>query len=140
MVPMIFEHFAGKEICSTEAEVQAVFAKAVDGVNTFNIYETTDTDSMYPYLTVMVSGDYAYIWYAPDDESAGIQAYGDNQDLDPEGVTIFHLATPTEETEVPNDYVCSKETALRVVLEFMNREEWPTCYEELPDCVEWEEL
>ena len=138
MVPMIFEHFAGKDICFTAAEVQAAFAQAVNGVNTFNIY--TDVNVVYPYLSVMVNGDCAYIWYAPDEESAGFQVYGDDLELDSEGSTVFYLTTPTEEMQVPNDYVCSKETALQVVLDFMKREDWPTCYEELPDCVEWEEL
>ena len=138
MVPMIFEHFAGKEVCSTEAEARAAFAQAVDGVNAFNIY--TDADGVYPYLSVMVNGNCAYIWYAPDEESAGFQVYGNDLELDAEGDMVFYINTPTEEMQVPNNYVCSKETALQVVLEFMKREDWPTGYEELPNCVEWEEL
>ena len=45
-----------------------------------------------------------------------------------------------ELTVTPNDYILSKETALQVVLAFMELEEWPACYEEMPSCVEWEEL
>ena len=138
MVPMIFEHFAGKEVCSTEAEVRATFAQAIDGANAFNIY--TDVNGVYPYLSVMVNRDCAYIWYAPDEESAGFQVYGDDLELDPAGDMIFYINTPTEEMQVPNNYVYLKKTALQVVLEFMKREDWPTCYEELPNCVEWEEL
>lgn len=137
MVPMIFEHFAGKEICSTEAEVRAVFAKTANGMNEFHIYKSPD--SFQWYLSVLVNGDFAYTWYAPDDGSAGFQVYGDDLNLDSEKTTVFYISN-SEKMWIYNDYVCSKETAMRVVLEFMNREEWPTCYEELPDCVEWEEL
>lgn len=75
--------------------------------------------------------------YAPDESSAGIQAWGEDLGLDPEGSVDFY--TP-ELTVTPNDYILTRETAFQVVLAFLEMEEWPTCYEELPDCVEWEEL
>ena len=45
-----------------------------------------------------------------------------------------------ELTVRPNDYILTRETAVQVVLAFLEMAEWPTCYEEMPDCVEWEEL
>lgn len=135
MISTVFEHLAGEEICSTPEEVRAVMEKMVDGGNAFNIYR--EQDAVFPYLSVLIQGEYAYIWYAPDESSAGIQAWGEDLGLDPEGSVDFYIP---ELTVTPNDYILTRETAFQVVLAFLEMEEWPTCYEELPDCVEWEEL
>ena len=135
MIPAIFEHLEGKETCSTLEEVRAVLERKVDGGNAFNIYR--EQDALFPYFSVLTRGEYAYIWYAPDESSAGIQAWGEDLGLDPEGSVDFYIP---ELTVTPNDYILSKETALQVVLAFMELEEWPACYEEMPSCVEWEEL
>ncbi len=52
----------------------------------------------------------------------------------------FYVNIPTVEMEIRNEYVCTKETALQVILKFMCYDECPVCFEDLPDCVEWEEL
>jgi hypothetical protein len=135
VIPAIFEHLEGKETCSTLEEVRAVLERKVDGGNAFNIYK--EQDALFPYFSVLTRGEYAYIWYAPDESSAGIQAWGEDLGLDPEGSVNFYIP---ELTVTPNDYILSKETALQVVLAFMELEEWPACYEEMPSCVEWEEL
>lgn len=135
MISTFFEHLAGKEICSTPEEVRAVMDKMVDGGNAFNIYR--EQDAIFPYFSVLTRGEYAYIWYAPDESSAGIQAWGEDLGLDPEGTVKFYSP---ELTEIVNDYILTRETALQVVTAFMELEKWPACYEEMPDCVEWEEL
>ena len=96
-------------------------------------------------ISVLVNGKAAYLFYAPFDDSvgAGFQAYGEDEDgfeLDPDENTVFYGNTPTEEIEISNEYVCSREKAIEVVLAFMDCDEWPSRYEDLPDCVEWEEL
>ena len=73
MIPAIFEHLEGKETCSTLEEVRAVLERKVDGGNAFNIYK--EQDALFPYFSVLTRGEYAYIWYAPDVSSAGIQAW-----------------------------------------------------------------
>lgn len=138
MKPMIFEHFSGKDICSTEDEARAVLGKTVNGVNEFIIYQ--DTDSTYPYISVLVNGEYAYLWFTPEEDHPGFQAYSAGVELDPDESTIFYVNTPTEEMEIPNEYVSSKETVLQAVLEFMGCTKWPASFEELPACVQWEEL
>ena len=136
MIPAIFEHLEGKETCSTLEEVRSVLERKVDGGNAFYIYR--NTDAVYPCLSVLTRGEYAYIWYAPADESsAGFQAWGEDLGLDPEGTVRFYIP---ELTEICNDYILTREKALQVVLAFMELEEWPACYEEMPSCVEWEEL
>ena len=135
MISAIFEHLEGKEVCSTSEEVRSVMDKMVDGGNAFNIYR--EQDAVYPFLSVLTRGEYAYIWYAPNESSAGIQAWGEDLGLDPEGSVKFYIP---ELTEIVNDYILTRETALQVVTAFMELEKWPACYEEMPDCVEWEEL
>ena len=135
MIPAIFEHLEERETCSTLKEVRTVLDKTVDGGNAFNIYR--EQDAVFPYLSVLTRGEYAYIWYAPNESSAGIQAWGEDLGLDPEGSVGFYIP---ELTVTPNDYILTRETAVQVVLAFLEIEEWPTCYEEMPDCVEWEEL
>lgn len=135
MFPAFFEHLGGKETCSTPQTVQVALDKMVDGGNAFDIYKNADT--IYPYITVLTHGEYAYIWYALDESSAGLQAYGEDLGLDPEGSVNFYMP---ELTVVPNDYILTRGKALQVVLAFLELEEWPTCYGELPNCVEWEEL
>ena len=135
MISAIFEHLEERETCSTLKEVRTVLDKTVDGGNAFNIYR--EQDVVFPYLSILTQGEYAYIWYAPDESSAGIQAWGEDLGLDPEGSVDFYIP---ELTVTPNDYILTRETAVQVVLAFLEIEEWPTCYEEMPDCVEWEEL
>lgn len=135
MISAIFEHLEGKDICSTPEEVRTVLKKTVDGGNAFNI--GISADAIYPYITVLTRGEYAYIWYIPEESSAGYQVYGKDIGLDPDGAVNFYIP---EITVIPNDYIIAREQALQVVLAFLELKEWPTCYEELPDCVEWEEL
>ncbi len=143
MTSMIFNHFYGEDVCSTADEVEALFHKDLDGANEFII--SSDSDAQYPCLSVLVNGNFAYLLYMPFDSSmgAGFQAYGEDEDgfeLDPDDITVFYINTPTEEQEISNEYVCSREKAIEVILAFMKYDEWPTHYEDLPDCVEWEEL
>ena len=135
MISAIFEHLEERETCSTLEEVRTVLDKTVDGGNAFNIYR--EQDAVYPFLSVLTRGEYVYIWYAPNESSAGIQAWGEDLGLDPEGSVDFYIP---ELTVTPNDYILTRETAFQVVMAFMKLEKWPACYEEMPDCVEWEEL
>ena len=135
MIPAIFEHLEERETCSTLEEVRTVLDKTVDGGNAFNIYR--EQDAVFPYLSVWTRGVFAYIWSAPEVSSAGIHAWGEDLGLDPEGSVNFYIP---ELTVTPNDYILTRETALQVVTAFMELEKWPASYEEMPDCVEWEEL
>lgn len=143
MTSMIFKHFNGTDKCSTAEEIKNIFYQDRNGVNEFIV--TSNSDAPYPYLSILVNGNSAYIFYTPFDDSigAGFQVYGEDEDgfeLDPDDKTIFYVNTPAEEIEISNEYVCSREKAIQVTLAFMNCDEWPSCYEDLPNCVEWEEL
>lgn len=142
MIPMMFYHFCGEDVCTTAEDVKVVLQKEIHGVNEFRM--TSSVESAYPYLSILVNRDFAYLFYMPQEDSdiAGFQAYEEENelDLDPDGVTLFSVNTPTEELEVSNESVCSKEKATQVVLAFMEQSQWPSCIEELPNCVQWEEL
>ena len=109
-------------------------------VNEFIISNENDDT---PYLTVLINGEHAHIYYEPTDEydSAGFEACGESYgEDDSDGVTIFYTNIPTEEIEIWNGYVNTKDTALNVIAEFLNYDEWPVCFEDMPLCVQWEEL
>ena len=90
MTSMFFKHFCGNDICSTVEEVKTVLDKDINGVNEFII--SSSPDNQYPYLSVLVNGKSASIFYAPFDGavSAGFQAYGEDEEgfeLDPDDIT-----------------------------------------------------
>lgn len=125
-------HFLGKSICTTMDEVLTTLDQSVDGVNEFYIAQD---HTLYPYLTVLINGSYAYVTCVPDEEAAGSQAFCDNveMDLDPDGISIFYINTPTEEIEIYNDYVIPKSLAVQIVKEFVETGK-------MSNCIEWEEL
>ena len=143
MTPLFFEHFLGKESCATPEEVRAVLAKSLDGYNEFIVADAPWVPGAdpYPYLSVLVKDRHAYLWYAPDDGSAGIQAYGPEElGLDPHGFTAFHITPGGEVLKVCNDYVCPLEAAVEGLLAWLDLPGWPARTEELPALVRWEEL
>ncbi|NBI09351.1 hypothetical protein D1641_04860 [Colidextribacter sp. OB.20] len=125
-------HFLGKNTCETIDDVQRTLDQSVDGVNEFFIRQE---HTMYPHLIVLINGLYAYVTCVPTEEAAGTQAFSDESetDLDPDGISIFYTNTPSEEIEIYNDYVISKDLAVQVVKEFVETGR-------LSSCVEWEEL
>lgn len=125
-------HFGGKQICATWDEAARVLEQTVDGVNEFFIAED---HTMFPYLTVLTNGPYAYVICVPNDQDAGLQAYSEDAEtgLDPDAISVFYTNTPSEEIEIYNDYVIPKSLAIQIVKEFM---ETGT----MSSCVEWEEL
>ncbi len=125
---MQFEHFLGHEICDTATGVDKIFGMTVEGVNEIII---SDPSKEYPYLTVLLNGEKAYAVCVTDGESAGFQAY--EKDVGNNGTTIFYVNTPTEELEISNSYLISKEKAKQIVLDFMNTFN-------MSSSVEWEEL
>lgn len=140
MFPLIVEGLDGKTLCRTAEELRAALSKTVNGVcadniNAFDIYQ--NPDKLYPYLSLLVRENYAYVWYAPNDASRSFQAYGEGAGLDPDGNTIFYIS---EQTYIWNRYISAKEKALRIILAFAALEVWPDSYEGLPGCAEWEEL
>ncbi len=50
IIPMVFRHFCGEDICRTADEVKAAFSKHINGVNQFFI--SNISDKLYPYLSV----------------------------------------------------------------------------------------
>lgn len=132
MEKIIIEHFLGKSVCTELNDVQKTLNQSIDGVNEFLI---SQDQKPYPYLAVLINEIYAYVSFIPSDESAGLQAFFDDTEmnLDSEGITIFYTNTPSEEIEIYNDYVIPKKLAMQIALEFAETGN-------LPNCTEWDEL
>ena len=132
MQKMMIHHFLGKNICATMEDVEETLAQSINGVNEFFIVKE---HTMFPYLTVLVNGAYAYVTCVPTEEAAGSSAFSDDveTDLDPDGISIFYTNTPSEEIEIYNDYVIPKSLAVQIVKDFVESGR-------MSDCVQWDEL
>ena len=132
MAKMKIHHFLGDALCETPEDVEKELARSVDGVNEFFIVKE---HTMFPYLTVLVNGAYAYVYCVPTEEAGGWLAFSEDAEtgLDPDGISVFYVNTPTEEIEICNDYVIPKELAVQVVKDFA---ETGT----MSDRVQWDEL
>ena len=132
MSKIIIHHFLGDSLCETTDDVLKALDQSVDGVNEFFIVHE---HTMFPYLTVLINGSYAYVYCVPNEVDAGLVAFseGAETDLDPDGISIFYINTPSEEMEIYNDYVIPKSLAAEIVKEFAETGK-------MSDCVEWEEL
>ncbi len=125
-------HFLGNSVCTTMDDVLKALEQSVDGVNEFYIAED---NTMFPYLSVLINGAYAYVICVPNEEAAGLQAFSDDveMDLDPDGISVFYTNTPSEEIEIYNDYVIPKCLAVQIVKEFVETGK-------MANCVEWDGL
>lgn len=132
MKTMKIHHFLGKSICTSMDDVLKTLEQSVNGVNEFFVAED---HTMYPYLTVLTNGSYAYVICVPNEEDAGLQALSEDieLDLDPDGISVFYTNTPSEEIEIYNDYVIPKTLAIQIVKEFVENGT-------MSSLVKWEEL
>lgn len=132
MQRMKIHHFLGNAVCETIEDVENALAQSVNGVNEFFIVKE---HTMFPYLTVLVNGAYAYVYCVPTEEAAGSLAFSEDAQtgLDPDGISVFYTNTPTEEIEIYNDYVIPRELAVQVVKDFAENGA-------MSDRVQWDEL
>ncbi len=132
MKKISIHHFLGKSVCDTLDDVLKTLDQSIDGVNEFYIVQE---HTLFPYLTVLTNGPYAYVTCVPTEEAAGSQAFSDDveMDLDPDGISVFYTNTHSEEIEIYNDYVIPKNLAVQIVKDFVETGK-------MSDCVEWEQL
>ena len=119
-------HFLGSNVCATMDDVLKTLEQSVDGVNEFFIVEE---HTVYPYLSILINGAYAYVICVPNEEAAGLQAFSDDDemDIDPDGISVFYTNTPSEEIEIYNDYVIPKSLAVQIVKEFVETGQRANC-------------
>lgn len=55
MKRIVIEHFPGKSVCNELDNIQKIFKQTVDGVNEYFI---SSEDTKYPYLAILVNGEY----------------------------------------------------------------------------------
>lgn len=92
-------HFGGKNICTTWDEVAQTLEQTVDGVNEFYI---AAEHTMFPYLAVLVKGDYAYVHCVPNEADGSLIAFSDDTltDLPQDGISVFYTNTPFLDTVI----------------------------------------
>lgn len=75
MKEVVIHHFLGENVCATINDVENVLNQSVNGVNEFLIAQN---HNIYPYLTVLINGLYANVTLVPSEESAGFEAFSDD--------------------------------------------------------------
>lgn len=130
---MFVEDFYGSEICNTIEELSKIMQRRDNrGYNEFWI--CIDEEEMYPCIVISVFNEIAYLHYFEDEGEAGWSSVTKQSNgLDEEGMTKFYTNSGAEEIMIENRAVVTVDKAVEVVAEFFNTEE-------MPNCIEWEEL
>jgi hypothetical protein len=91
--------------------------------------------SKYPYLSIMVRGDVAVLYYFPEGDHAGYLAVGGKLNLDLQEMTTFQIGglDPGDTIDIQNEFIVPFSEALKVAEEFFHSQE-------LPRSIEWFEL
>ena len=120
-------HFGGEVECESVDELESILNMRYGiGVNEFQISGNED----YPYLSVLVNDCYAFIAFFPKEEDFILQSIGTDTKLNPDEMSTFYIGTPTETTEVWNEFVVQFSKAKEVAIEFFTSLS-------LPACIEW---
>lgn len=130
---MFVEDFYGMKICNNIEQLSKEMQKRDDkGYNEFWI--CMDEEERYPCIVVSVYNDLAYLHYFEDEGEPGWSSVTEQSNgLDEEGMTKFYTNSGMEEIMIENGSIVSVDKAMEAVAEFMDTEE-------MPDCIEWEEL
>lgn len=127
---MIIEHFMGKEECKNICELNFILNKKTEkGVNEFII----SLDSQYPFMIMAVNNNKACLSYFRFDDDPGFSSINNMADFYEDDITVFYTNTDEEEIEVENNSIISIEQAIKAIEEFF-------ITNQLPKCVDWEEL
>lgn len=115
---------------TSAVELESALQKRYGSANSFWLSHDREK---YPSISLLVKGDLATVTYFPHDDHPGFTSVGNIEGLDPDGVTVFYLDSPTQEQEVLNASVVPFSTALEVAKEFFRSKE-------LPRAIKWFEL
>lgn len=127
---MTIEHFIKTEKVNNVSDIKSILNKKTEkGVNEFII----SLDSPYPYIIISVNGNKACLSYFRYDDDPGFHSINNAVKSYENGITIFYTNTEDEEIEVENCAIVTIEQAVKAVEEFF-------LTEQLPKCIEWEEL
>lgn len=124
---MKVEHIFGCAEVNTEIELEKVM-KITNDKNMNEFWISNEMD--YPCLCVSVNGEYAHVHYFNEEGDPGYQAIGN---LRIGNEMMVFMTNTNEEIYIEKEYILRREDAVKVVLEFFNTQD-------LPKCVEWEEL
>ena len=127
---MTIEHFIKTEKVNNVSDIRSILNKKTEkGVNEFII----SLDSKYPYIIMSLNKDKACLSYFRYADDPGFHSINNTVKSDENVITIFYTNTENEEIEVENCTIITVEQAVKAVEEFF-------LTEQLPKCIEWEEL
>ncbi len=108
-------HFGGEADCENiEALNSILTSRHENDSNEFQLYGSEE----YPYITILVSSDWACIHFFEDEDDCGHYAYYANNLLDEDGYTDFYIGSPTARTEISNKLVIPFSLALVAAEDF----------------------
>lgn len=129
---MYIEDFIkGEAFDETEQILEIMQRRNDEGFNEFWI--SADEEEMYPCLVVSVNHDLAYLHYFEEEGEAGWRAVSEGPNGLEEDKTTTFYTNGSEEILIENCAVVTFDQAVKAVIEFFNTEE-------MPECMEWEEL
>lgn len=122
--------FGGKVDCSSLEELNSTLAnRHENNINEFELYG----DGQYPYLTILVNGQWACVHFFQSEDDCGHYASCDENLLNEDGYTTFYIGLPTAETEISNNLVIPFSLALTIAQDFF-------LFSKMSEKVKWFEL
>ena len=121
---MTVYHFCGQKDVNTVEDLNSVLnIRTENDANEFLL----SGSFKYPYLSILINGDYATAIYVSDKTGGILQSVGDGLSLNMDKTTTFFTGTKEQEICVWNEYVLSVEKAKAIAIEFFLKYELPTC-------------
>ncbi len=113
------------------ADVEAALSKRHrSGHNAFLL---SHGDSVFPWISILVNGDLAYVHFCPRQQHPGFAASGMAPNLKTGGETVFFPDGTEEPLEMMNEQVVGFSDALKVAQEF-------AVSAAMPKCIQWIEF
>ncbi len=121
---MTVYYFGGKKDVNTAEDLNSVLNIRTD--NNTNEFLLSGSFK-YPYLSILINGNYATAIYVSDETDGILQSIGGKLGLNMDKTTTFFTGTKEQEICVWNEYVLSVEKAKDIAIEFFLKHELPTC-------------
>lgn len=130
---MYIEDFHGSEYCNEKEQLTVAMQKRnKQGYNEFWI--CINEEQTYPCMVVLVYKNLAYLHFFEDEGEPGWTSVAEQiNESDEDGMTKFYTNNGTEEVMIENRAIVTVDKVVETVVEFINTNE-------MPKCIEWEEL
>ncbi len=123
-------HFGGETDCKSLEDLNNVLSNRYENdANEFELYGSGE----YPFMTILVSCEWACVHYFESEDDCGRYAYCDEKLLDEDEYTDFYVGSATSKTEISNKLVIPFSLALIAVQDFF-------LYSKMSEKIKWFEL